>query len=109
MLAINNTRSIDVPIYMIQIHEYMDYGAPAWVKMAYFHKDYAKKGDCKYGGVSDTGKPCSNTKKWVQLHTRGAEIKKVYTLGGGPIAMQEIELAKSMQIPVKAFKVKPRF
>lgn len=57
----------DIQVFMIQISEAKSWGHPKFVNGGiYWHSDYSKS--CKWGGVHN-GEPCSNTKKWVNLHT----------------------------------------
>lgn len=94
----------DINVYMIQIREAKSWGYPKFVKGVYWHNDYSKK--CKWGGVVD-GKPCSNTKKWLNVHKRvkGTGIECVFVVGGGPITIDEAKLAMSEGIPIQYFRV----
>lgn len=98
----------DLHVVMISLQEFKKYGYPKFVKTAYFHSDHAKEGDCKYGGIDKNGKPCSNTKVWVDIERRYG-ISRVYKIGGGPIATQEAMLARKLTIPVTEFSVEHKF
>ena len=95
----------DIDIYMIQIKEAEPWGVPKFVKNIYWHADYTKK--CKWGGLYQ-GKPCSNTKKWVNIHKR-VGINKVFILGGGKITLDEYKLIKKLKIQHEYFKIERRY
>jgi len=95
----------DINIYMIQIKEAESWGVPEFVKEVYWHNDYTNK--CKWGGIYN-GKPCSNTKKWVNIHKR-IGIKKVFILGGGKITLDEYKLIKKFKINYEYFEIERRF
>ena len=95
----------DISIYMIQIKEAKSWGVPSFVKDVYWHNDYTNK--CKWGGLYN-GEPCSNTKKWVNLHKR-ASITNIFILGGGKITLDEYKIIKKLKIPYTYFKIERRF
>ena len=95
----------DINIYMIQIAEAKSWGVPKFVKSVYWHKDYTKK--CKWGGVYN-GKPCSNTKKWINVHKK-VNINKIFILGGGQITLDEYVLMKKENIDYEYFEIERRF
>jgi hypothetical protein len=95
----------DINIFMIQIAEAKSWGVPKFVKEVYWHKDYNTQ--CKWGGILN-GKPCSNTKKWVNIHNR-IGIEKVFILGGGKITIDEYKLIKKLKINYEYFKIERRF
>jgi len=95
----------DISIYMIQIAEVKSWGVPKFVKDVYWHKDYTKK--CKWGGCHN-GKPCSNTKKWVNIAKR-IGIDGLLVLGGGEITLDEIKLATKLHIPYDYVPIERRF
>ena len=95
----------DINIYMIQIAEAKSWGVPKFVKSVYWHKDYTKK--CKWGGLYN-GKPCSNTKKWLNVHKK-VGINKIFILGGGQITLDEYNLMKKENIPYMYFEIERRF
>jgi hypothetical protein len=95
----------DIVIYMIQINEAKSWGVPKFVKDVYWHKDYTKK--CKWGGLYQ-GKPCSNTKKWVNVHKR-IGIEKVFILGGGKITLDEYKIIKKLKIKYDYYEIERRY
>ena len=95
----------DINIYMIQIAEAKSWGVPKFVKSVYWHKDYTKQ--CKWGGLHK-GKPCSNTKKWINIHKK-VGINKIFILGGGQITLDECKLMKKENIPYMYFEIERRF
>jgi len=95
----------DINIYMVQISEAKSWGVPTFVKDVYWHNDYTKQ--CKWGGIHN-GKPCSNTKKWVNVHKR-AKINKVFILGGGKITLDEYSLIKKAKIEYEYFEIERRY
>lgn len=95
----------DIDIYMIQIKEAQSWGVPKFVKNVYWHNDYNNK--CKWGGIYNN-KPCSNTKKWVNL-SKSVEINKVFILGGGKITLEEYKLIKQLNINYEYFQIERRF
>ncbi len=100
---------------MIQIKEAESWGVPAFIRPehVFWHSDYDKeeKNCSKWGGFDkETGKPCSNTKVWVELHhllPRG--IRKVFALGGGDITLKEMQYTKKAHIPVHFIPMERRF
>tara|TARA_B110000261_G_C13081949_1_gene356303 strand:+ start:1465 stop:2067 length:603 start_codon:yes stop_codon:yes gene_type:complete len=101
---INDMRP-DINIFMIQIAEAKSWGVPKFVKEVYWHKDYTN--NCKWGGILN-GKPCSNTKKWVNIHNR-IGIETVFILGGGKITLDEYKLIKKLKINYEYFIIERRF
>ena len=99
----------DIQFQMIQIREAKDWGIPDFVKGVYWHDDYPTKGDCKWGGFTPSGTPCSNTAKWLEFHKKIKPIKCIFMLGGGPITKQEVSLATKNRIPVKYIPIERRF
>ena len=98
----------DIKIIMIQIDEMKKYGTPDFVQAVYWHKDYNK--DCKWGGLDKNKQPCSNTKKWVNIHKRQTfGIKKVFVVGGGDITMNDIKLIKKHNVPYEYFCVERKY
>ena len=97
----------EIPIYMIQIDAAKEWGVPKFVKNAFFHGEYAD-GEFKWGGVDTSGTPRSNTKIWSNLH-RDVGIKKVFAIGGGDIAKQEVALARKLGIVARQFKATPKY
>ena len=95
----------DIKIYMIQIKEAKSWGVPKFVENVYWHNDYTNK--CKWGGLYNN-KPCSNTKKWVNINKR-VKINKVFILGGGKITLDEYKLIKKANINYEYFKIERRF
>ena len=95
----------DINIYMVQISEAKSWGVPKFVNDVYWHSDYTKQ--CKWGGIYN-GKPCSNTKKWVNVNKR-AKINKVFILGGGKITLDEYSLIKKAKIEYEYFEIERRF
>jgi hypothetical protein len=97
----------DILLYMIQIDAAKSWGIPDFVKDVYWHSDYNKK--CQWGGILN-GKPCSNTKKWVNLnkYIKGG-IKNVFIFGGGEITLDEFSLIQKHNIPYKYFPVERRY
>lgn len=96
----------DIKVYMIQISEAKSWGYPDFVDGVYWHNDFTKK--CKWGGLNNSGEPCSNTKKWVKLAQR-VKINGIYVLGGGEITLQEVKLAKKLRIKIHYFPIERRF
>tara|TARA_B100000745_G_C19982654_1_gene332924 strand:- start:94 stop:639 length:546 start_codon:yes stop_codon:yes gene_type:complete len=95
----------DIIIYMIQIKKAKSWGTPKFIKNVYWHTDYTKK--CKYGGIIND-KPCSNTKKWINIHKK-IGIKNVFILGGGNITFDEYKLVKKLKINYTYFPMERRF
>lgn len=91
---------------MIQIEEAKSWGVPDFVDSVYWHKNYTEK--CKWGGL-DSGKPCSNTKIWYDLIKGGANFKKAFVLGGGPITEEETRLLLSLNCPVELIQMERKF
>lgn len=95
----------DINIYMIQIKEAKSWGVPNFVKDVYWHTDYTNK--CKWGGIYNN-QPCSNTKKWVNIHKR-LGINNIFILGGGQITLDEYMLIKKLKINYQYFLIERRF
>jgi hypothetical protein len=95
----------DISIYMIQISEAKSWGVPKFVTDVYWHSDYTKK--CKWGGCHN-GKPCSNTKKWVNIAKR-IGIDEILVLGGGEITLDEMKLARKFHIKLEYVPIERRF
>jgi len=108
-LLSNKLKKIDknVIILMIQIEEAKSWGVPDFVDYVYWHKDYTEK--CKWGGLDEKGMPCSNTKIWYDLVKNGADFKKAFVLGGGPITETEIRLLLSLHSPVEIHVMERKF
>lgn len=99
----------DIHFLMIQIKEAESWGVPDFVRSVYWHDDYSKTGDCKWGGFSPSGKPCSNTAKWVLFHNKIKPINRIFMLGGGPIAKKEGMYARKIGIPLTKMNIQRRF
>ena len=95
----------DITIYMIQIKEAKEWGFPKFVNYVIWHSDYTDK--CKWGGL-ENNKPCSNTKKWVDLHKLNG-ITKIFILGGGEITLQEYYLLKKCKIKYQYYPVERKY
>jgi hypothetical protein len=96
----------DIDIYMIQINEVKNLGFPPFVTDVYWHNDYTKK--CMWGGLNEYGEPCSNTKKWVNIHN-SLGINKIFILGGGKITLQEFEIIKQLKIDYLYFSIERKY
>ena len=97
----------DVEIVMIQIKKAKSWGVPQFVDKVYWHGDFSKA--CAWGGIHK-GKPCSNTKKWVNLNKRLPNgISMIFVFGGGPITLDEMKLAEKHSIPVFYIPVERKF
>jgi hypothetical protein len=90
---------------MIQIKKAMSWGVPDFVTDVYWHNDYSNK--CKWGGILNN-KPCSNTKKWVNIHKK-KKINKIFIIGGGQITLDEYNLIKKLNIDYQYFNIDRRF
>lgn len=99
----------DIRFVMIQIREAESWGVPDFAKGVYWHGDFPKEGDCKWGGFDSDGKPCSNTAKWATFHRRIHPVETVFVLGGGPITVNEVKYAKKLKIPVVYYPVERRY
>ena len=100
-----STKRPDIRIFMIQIDAAKNWGFPDFVDNVLWHKDYSNS--CKFGGLLN-GKPCSNTKKWIEIH-KMHKITKVFILGGGPITLEEYKLVKNNKIPYEYFPVERKY
>ena len=109
MFQLLHEKRPDIQIYMIQISEAKSWGVPSFVKGVYWHSDFTKQ--CKWGGVNLQGEPCSNTKKWLNLHKKmkGNGIHTMFVVGGGPITLQEAELAFKHDIPTKYYPIERKY
>ena len=105
LFKIIKERRPDIYIYMIHIAEAKTQGIPDFVDDVYWHRDYSKV--CKWGGIYK-GQPCSNTKKWLNIHKK-VGISKIFIFGGGKITLQEWRLAKRWKIPFKYFPVERKY
>jgi len=95
----------DIDIFMIQIDKAKDWGIPSFVKHVYWHKDYNKS--CLWGGLYN-GKPCSNTKKLIQINEH-IGVTRAFILGGGDITMDEYSLLKIHKIDYHYFPIERRY
>lgn len=95
----------DVDIYMIQVKKAEKYGVPSFVKAVYWHTDYTE--ECVWGGLY-RGKPCSNTKKWVQIH-KAIGIERAFILGGGQITLDEYSIMKKMEMNYDYYPIERRY
>ena len=99
----------DIHYVMIQINEAKDWGVPEFVDDVYWHNDYPRRGDCKWGGFTPSGKPCSNTAKWAMFHNKVHPITRMLLLGGGEITKKELSLATKLHIPTTYIPIERRF
>ena len=97
----------DLRVYMIQIKQAKKYGVPSFVKSVYWHNPVGNIRRCKYGGFFE-GRPCSNTKKWIQIH-KHVGIKRFFAFGGGPVAKQDIQHAKRLHIKTTQYRVRSKY
>ena len=104
----------DLKIIMIQISMAKQWDVEKFVDVVYWHNDFLKLSDSKWGGVDHVGHPLSNTKKWLILNNklkskRGWGINKIFMLSGGKITLDEFKLAKKNKIPVEYFPVERKY
>ncbi len=95
-------------VYMVQISGAKSYPVPTFVHGVYWHDSW-KEGPFKWGGVEETDAGTvihSNTAVWNELFLRGIEFR-AYVLGGGPTALQEVQLIKRLGIPLAEIKIEP--
>lgn len=97
----------DIKIYMIQISKAKSWGYPDFVYKVYWHNDFTKKH--MWGGLDNKKNPCSNTKKWVNLHKKIKCIDKIFVFGGGKITLEELMLAKKHNIDYNYFAIERKF
>ena len=97
----------DLQILMIQISEAKTWGVPDFVSYVYWHEDFSKI--YKWGAFDDEQIPCSNTKKWLELHVK-QPITKVFVFGcGTSTIIDEIMLLKRHNIGFDYFPVERRY
>lgn len=103
------------PIHIlgIQREDQKEYPMPNFVSKGTWYHKYGKDCKdkcCKWGGIDpDTEAPCSNTRAWVELEQKGADIRKIFILGGGRIVEEEAEIAAHLGIDIGYFSAIPKY